>query len=161
MARETGKVTQIENGWMEVKVPTGNGCALCKGKSACTFRGPDSAYRHFKLPHQPGIQEGNRVSLEIRDAAQNLSAFILFGSPVILFLASYLLINYYFRIPNSEIWSVAVTAVLYGITLFLSNRWLSRLPMFQPRLTGVGNPETDNKFEEISLNSNHQTNANA
>ncbi len=139
MVRETGKVTNVQGRWMHVKVPTGTGCALCQGKSACTFSGPDSAYRHFKFPMQSGVQEGNRVTLEIRDAAQNLSAFIIFGSPVILFPASYLLINYYLQLPNSEIWSVVVTVILYGITLFLSNRWLSRLPMFQPRIIGIEN----------------------
>ena len=120
MARETGKVASIQGKWMNVKVPTGNGCALCQEKSTCTFSGPDSAYRHFRFPVQPGVQEGNRVTLEIRDTAQNLSAFIIFGSPVILFPASYLLINNYFQLSNSEVWSVVITAILYGITLFLS-----------------------------------------
>lgn len=161
MARETGKVTIIENGWMEVKVPTGKGCTFCGGKSACTFSGPDSAYRNFKLPYQSGIQEGTRITLEIRESAQTISALIIFGSPVILFLASYLLINNYFRIPNSEIWSVLATFVFYGITLFLSNRWLTRLSMFQPRVIGVENSESNKKLEEIPLNPNHQTNANA
>lgn len=137
MAKEVGKVSKIENGWMEVKVPTGNACALCQGKSTCTFSGPDSAYRQFKLPARSDIHEGDRLTLEIRDAAGNLSAFIIFGSPLVLFLACYLLINDYFQLPNGEIWSVIVTAILYGITLILSNRWFSRLPMFQPRIAGM------------------------
>jgi len=158
MARETGKVTIIKNGWMEVKVPTGKGCAFCGGKAACTFSGPDSAYRNFKLLYQSGIQEGSRITLEIRESAQTISALIIFGSPIILFLASYLLLNNYFRIPNSEIWSVLVTVVSYGITLFLSNRWLTRLPMFQPRIIGIENSGNGASLEEISLNPNHQAN---
>lgn len=158
MAKEIGKVTKIEEGWMEVKVPTGRGCASCLGKSACTFSGPDSAYRHFKLPYQPGIQEGNQVTLKIREAAQNLSAVIIFGSPIILFPASYLFVHNYLQIPNSEIWSVVVSAILYGITLTLSNRWFSHSPMFQPRVVGVEKSGNRQKVSDTFINSNYSIN---
>jgi positive regulator of sigma E activity len=159
MAREIGKVTIIENGWMEVKVPTGRGCTSCLGKSACTFSGPDSAYRNFKIPFQNGIQEGDRVTLEIRESAQNLSALIIFGSPVILFPVSYLLIDKVFQISNSEIWSVVVTAILYVVTLILSNRWFSQSPTFQPRIIGVEKAENRQKVSDTLINSNYSINS--
>lgn len=152
MAREIGKVTKIEEGWIEVKIPTGRGCTSCLAKSACTFSGPDSAYRKFKIAFQSGIQEGDRVTLEIRESAQNLSSVIVFISPVILFLLSYLLINNFFQISNSEIWSVVTTAILYGITLILSNRWFSRSPMFQPRIVGVEKAGKHQKVSDTFIN---------
>ncbi|MFQ5583222.1 MAG: SoxR reducing system RseC family protein, partial [Calditrichia bacterium] len=124
MAQDIGKVTKIENDWMYVKVPVSEGCTSCGLKSACTFTGPDSAYRYFKLPIRPDVSEGDRVKLEIRESAQNISALILFGSPILIFIVSYLLISKIFQISHSEVWSVIATIVLYGITLVISNRWL-------------------------------------
>lgn len=148
MTREIGRVTSVENGEIEVKVPTGDGCALCGGKAACSFSGPDSAYRIFRLPFQFGIQKGSRLTLEIRGSAQIISALIIFTSPVILFLAIYLMMSSYLHFPNSELWSGLATLVFYSITLIFSNHWLSRSAMFQPRIisieTGPQQPVAEN-----------------
>jgi positive regulator of sigma E activity len=149
MAKEIGKVIKIEDSWMYIKVPTAVGCASCGLKSACTFSGPDSAYRNFKLPYKSGIKEGNQVTLEIQESAQTISALIIFGSPIILFLASYLIIEHYLRIPNSEIWSVLTTIILYGIALIFSNRWLRTLTIFQPKIVDVEKPKNSNNHNDI------------
>ncbi len=155
MAKEIGKVTKIDNSWMDIKVPSNKGCSSCGLKSACTFSGPDDAYRHFMVPFQTDIKEGDLVKLVVSDAAQNLSALIIFGSPTLLFFLSYLLINNYIQASNSEVWSVLITIVLYGIVLVLSNHWLSRLSFFQPKVTGVEKYKRNKTLHNVLYNNNH------
>lgn len=155
MAKEIGKVTKIDNSWMDIKVPSNNGCDKCGLKSACTFSGPDDAYRHFKVPYQPGVEEGNLVKMEILEAAKNISTLIIFGSPILLFFISYFLINNYFRTSGSEVWSVLVTIVLYGIILVLSNHWLSRLSLFQPKIISIEKFQNNKKFQDVFQDINH------
>ena len=102
MEKEIGKVTKIEADWMNIKIPVREGCNSCSVKSACSFVGPDSAYRYLKLPQKPGILEGDQVVLETKESVQNISALIVFVLPIFLIIGCYLLAKYFFQIPNSE-----------------------------------------------------------
>ena len=144
MAQEVGKVTKIEDGWLHVQIPTGEGCTSCGAKTACSFKGPESAYRSMKIPYRNGITAGNLVKLEIPDWSQNLATLIVFVLPIFLILGSYLLANYYFRIPNSEIWGILAGFVLYVAALYFFNRVLSKSPSFSPRVIGEAESETKN-----------------
>ncbi len=133
MAIEKGLVTEIRDGLMEVRVPRAEGCSACAARNACTFVGPDSAYRRVRLAHRTGIAVGDLLSLEFSDAARNLSALILFGSPI-LFVAGGVLVAQYVQFAYAEVVAVLAGVVLYGLTLILANRWVSRVRAFQPRV---------------------------
>lgn len=147
MAKEAGKVTKIDRGWIEVKIPTGKDCGFCSSKLNCSFQGPDSAYRVQQVPYQSGIDVGDRLTLEIRESAQNISAVVLFGLPIILVLVGILAGKYLSKIPNGEIWGVLAGFVVYGISLYLFNRWFARLPMFIPKIIEVQESENVNKLK--------------
>lgn len=145
MIKEIGKVTRIENDWMEVKLSARKEYPSCCVKSSSGFGGSGSADRSLKIPFRPGIQEGDWITLGFSESAQNLSALIIFVWPALLFPGTYLLIHNLLQIPYSEIWAVLATFLLYGGSLFLSDRWLSRLPLFQPRIIAVHSQQTNSK----------------
>jgi positive regulator of sigma E activity len=155
MAREIGKVVKINDDGIDIKIPTGEGCLSCSAKSACNFSGPASAYRSLTLPYQMDIQVGDMVTIEYQDSAQNLSALIIFGSPILLFLISYLLIKNYFKIPNGEIWAIGITVILYVITIIFSNRLFAHSPNFQPKIINIQKSGTGGIGEMKSFKINH------
>lgn len=137
MSKEIGKVADITNGWMDIKIPIGSGCTFCQSKTSCSFHGPETAYRHVQLPVQSGIEIGDRVTLETPESAQNISALIVFGLPILLALAGYFIANHFLSIPHAEVWGVIGGFVLYTLILIISNRWFSKLPLFLPRIVHV------------------------
>ena len=151
MAKEIGKVADIKDDWIDVRIPTGSGCTFCHSKTSCSFHGPDSAYHHMKIRYRSGIDIGDKIILEMPESAQNISALVVFGLPVILILAGIGLAKYYFQISNGELWGVLSGVILYGIALTAFNRWLSRLPMFSPRIISVekSNTEKNPKTQKI------------
>jgi len=137
MAKETGKIVAIELGRMKVKMPTGEGCEMCGLKKACTYQGPDSAYRFFEVSHVKGAEVGDLATVETNNNAQNISALIVFGSPIILFAITYMLLHGLFHLSYSEIWSTVVTMVLYVVALIYGNRLVDRLPALQPKVAEI------------------------
>jgi positive regulator of sigma E activity len=101
------------------------------------------------------IQVGDMVTIEYQDSAQNLSALIIFGSPILLFLISYLLIKNYFKIPNGEIWAIGITVILYVITIIFSNRLFAHSPNFQPKIINIQKSGTGGIGEMKSFKINH------
>lgn len=137
MATEIGKVERINAPWIELKIPVQEGCLMCHSKMSCSFHGPDSAYGHVKIPYQSGIEVGDRVTFETREAAQNISALIIFGLPVLLILAGYFIVTKSLGIPHAELWGVLSGIAVYGLLLIGFNKWFSRSPMFLPKIMKV------------------------
>lgn len=149
MAREIGKIADIKDDWIDIKIPTGSGCTQCHSKTSCSFRGPDSAYRHVKVPYRSDIEVGDQVKLETPESAQNISALIIFGLPILLILAGYFFATQYLTISHAEIWGVVGGFVVYGIVLIITNRWFSKLPMFLPKIIEVEKKKSQNPKTEI------------
>ncbi len=149
MVKETGKVSDIKNGWMDIKIPTGSGCNLCQSKTSCSFHGPESAYRHVKMPYQSGIETGDKIILDTPESAQNISALIIFGLPILLILAGYFIATQFLNIPHAEIWGVIGGFVAYGIVLIITNRWFSKLSLFLPKVVNVEKNKNQEQDSEI------------
>lgn len=155
MTREIGKVASVNDDGIDIKIPTGEGCDSCLAKSACNFSGPSSAYRTLTLPYQKGLVVGDTVTLEIKSSAQNLSALIVFGSPIVYFLTCFLLFWKLFEIPNGEFWAIGITVVLYVITLVFSNRLVSHSSNFQPKIVKIQRPGAERTREMKSAKMNN------
>jgi positive regulator of sigma E activity len=151
MAKDIGKVTNIKDEWIDIKIPTGSGCTACHSKASCSFLGPDSAYRHVKIPYQSGIEIGDRVTLGTAESAQNISAFIIFGLPILLILAGYFIATQFPNIPNAEIWGVIGGFVIYGAVLIITNRWFSKLPLFLPKIIDVERTKNQATNPELKI----------
>ena len=137
MAKEVGKVERIDRRWIELIVPPSEGCLLCHSGMSCSFHGPDSAYGHVKIPYRPGIDVGDKVTFETQPSAQNISALIIFGLPILLILAGYFIVTQFFNIPHAELWGVFSGIFVYGILLMVFNKWFSKLPMFLPKIIKI------------------------
>jgi len=137
VVKEIGKVERIEDRWIELRIPVAEGCLVCHSKMSCSFHGPESAYGHIKIPFQPGIEVGDKVTFETQESAQNISALIIFGLPILLILAGYFVTTHYLRIPHAEVWGVIGGFVIYGLLLILFNKWFSKMPLFLPKVIEV------------------------
>lgn len=149
MAKETGKVADIKDDWIDIKIPTGSGCISCHSKTSCSFQGPDSAYRHVRIPYQSEIEIGDKITLETSESAQNISALIIFGLPILLILAGYFIATKFLNIPHAEVWGIIGGFVVYAIVLIITNRWFSKLPMFLPKIISVEKNEADEQNSQI------------
>jgi positive regulator of sigma E activity len=87
MATEVGKVERVNRRWIELRVLPAEGCLMCHSKISCSFHGPESACGHIKIPYQSGIDVGDKVIFETKEAAKNISALVVFGLPILLILA--------------------------------------------------------------------------
>jgi len=156
MTKEIGKVIRVYDDGIEIKIPTSEGCESCLAKYACNFSGPSSAYRTLTLPYQKDIGVGDVVTLEVRDSAQNVSALIVFGSPIVYFLTCFLLFWKLFEIPDGEFWAIGITVVLYVITLVFSNRLVSHSSNFQPKIVKIQRSGAERTREMKSSKMNNQ-----
>jgi len=149
MAIEIGKVERIKGRWIELKLPPADGCVMCHSKTSCSFHGPEAAYGKIKMPFQSGIDVGDRVTFETRESAQNISALIIFGLPILLILGGYFITTQFLNIPHADIWGVFGGFVVYAILLVGFNKWFSKLPMFLPKIMKVEKIETQEKESQI------------
>jgi positive regulator of sigma E activity len=147
MAIELGKVERINHKWIELRVAPSEGCLMCHSKMSCSFHGPDSAYGHVKIPYQSGIDVGDRVTFETKESAQNISALIIFGLPILLILTGYFVVTQFFNIPYAELWGVFSGIFVYGILLIVFNKWFSKLPMFLPKIMKVEKTKVQEQSE--------------
>ncbi len=132
MGQETGKVIRIENQQATVQMRSSEQCHVCAAKSACSFNGPESAYRYMTVPLQKGIREGDVVSLEYRGRSRIFSALIVFLLPILLILAGYFLTDYFFRTANSGMWGAIGGFLLSVPVLYGLNRLLERSRFLVP-----------------------------
>ena len=137
MPKEVGKVEKIDKRWIELIVPPSEGCFICHSGMSCSFHGPESAYGHVKIPYQSGIDVGDKVTFETKPSAQNISALIIFGLPILLILAGYFVVTQFFNIAHAELWGVFSGIFVYGILLIGLNKWFSKLPMFLPKIIKI------------------------
>lgn len=137
MAIEIGKAEKIGDRWIELKIPPAEGCFICHSGMSCSFHGPESGYGHIKIPYQSGIALGDKVTFETQASAQNISALIIFGLPILLILAGYFIFTQFFNMAHSELWGVFSGIFVYGILLIGLNKWFSKLPMFLPKIIKV------------------------
>lgn len=147
MAKEVGKVEKIKGKWIELRVPPAEGCLMCHSKVSCSFHGPESAYGHIKIPYQSGIDIGDKVIFETKEAAKNISALVVFGMPILLILTGYFIVTQYFPIPHAEVWGILGGLIVYGILLIGFNKWFSRLPVFLPKIMRVEKMKVPDRSE--------------
>ncbi len=134
---ERGIITQIEGDWMEVKVPTGVGCGHCSEGSGCTFRGPDSAYRTFRVRREAGYSAGDQVRLDEPGSSLAMTVLVLLLLPIVLIIAGYLLLECCVRLPYATVVFWVFGVALWGLALYGANCWMSRAARFQPKLRPV------------------------
>jgi positive regulator of sigma E activity len=142
LSKNPGLVTRIENGWMHVKVPVGSGCGACAIKSQCTFSGPNSAYRTFRVRQVPDCRVGDRILVHVPANVLGVTGIVLVGLPVAMILAGYWLIQRYLQFPYATplLWLAGIA--IWLVAIFSANRWVDRSARFSERITPVkGNAE--------------------
>jgi positive regulator of sigma E activity len=137
LSTDPGLITRIEKGWMHVKVPVGSGCSACPNKAACTFSGPDRAYRTFRVHHAAGCQVGDRVLVHVPGAVLGVTALVMIALPVALLLAGYSLLVCCMRFTYATLllWLTGIT--LWIGAMYGANQWMERSARFHERVRPV------------------------
>lgn len=141
LSENPGLVTRIENGWMHVKVPVGSGCGTCAVKSQCTFSGPNSAYRTFRVRQVPDCSVGDRILVEVPSSVLGVTGLVLVVLPAAMILAGYWLIQCCLQFPYATplLWLAGITVWLAA--MYAANRWVDRSARFREQITTVkGDP---------------------
>ncbi len=122
---------------MVVKVPTGVDCTVCSTKSACTFRGPDSAYRTYRVKREVGYSVGDRVRIDEPGGVLGVALLATVVAPVTLIVTGYVLLDccVRFRYAIAVFWLVGL--LLWTTVLFVANRWMTHAARFQPRIRPI------------------------
>ncbi|MFQ6004465.1 MAG: SoxR reducing system RseC family protein [Woeseia sp.] len=134
---DPGLITRIENGWMYVKVPVGLGCNACPTKSACTFSGPDRAYRTFRIRHIAGCQVGDRVLVQVPGRVLGITALVMIVLPVVMILAGYNLLVCCMRFPYATLLLWLIGTALWIAAIYGANYWMEHGIRFQERVWPV------------------------
>jgi positive regulator of sigma E activity len=131
MSWEPGLITHIDDQGMSVKVRSGVDCAACPGKMACSFQGPDSAYRTLRVQLIDGCAVGDRLMVEEPASVLGVALLLVLALPLTLMLTGYWLAANLLRFPYAALilWLTGI-AVWVG-ALYVANRWMSRSPRFQ------------------------------
>lgn len=131
MSWQPGLVTQIDDHGMSVKVSTGTDCAACPGKTECTFRGPESAYRTLRVARLEGCVVGDRLLVQEPGSVLAVALVVLVALPVALLSGGYALALccVHFRYNALLLWLSGTALWIAG--LYLANRWMSRASHFQ------------------------------
>ena len=134
---DPGLVTRVENGWMHVKVPVGLGCRACPNKTACTFSGPDRAYRTFRVRHVEGCRKGDRVLVNVPVSVLGVTALVMLGLPILIILGGYHLLVCCMLFPYATalLWLAGV--VLWLAAMYGANHWMEHAARFQARVRSV------------------------
>jgi len=142
LTTDPGLIIRIDKGWMYVKVPVGSGCGACAMKSQCTFSGPNSAYRTFRVRQVPDCRVGDRILVDVPSNVLGVTGLVLVVLPVALILAGYWLIQCCLQFPYATplLWLTGIAVWL--VAMFAANRWVDRSARFSERITTVqGDPE--------------------
>lgn len=137
LSTDPGLIIRIENGWMYVKVPVGLGCNACPNKMACTFSGPDRAYRTFRIRHIAGCQVGDRVLVHVPARVLGLTALVMIVLPVVMILAGYKLLACCMQFPYAPLLLWLIGAALWMAALYGANYWIEHGVRFQERVRPV------------------------
>lgn len=134
---DPGLVTRVENGWMHVKVPVGLGYRACPNKTACTFSGPDRAYRTFRIRHVEGCRKGDRVLVSVPVLVLGVTALVMLGLPIVMVLGGYNLLVCCMLFPYATplLWLAGV--VLWLAAMHGANHWMEHAAQFQARVRPV------------------------
>lgn len=134
MSWQPGMVVRIGGNRMSVKVPTGADCVACHSKMACTFQGPESAYKTLEVPRLADCSVGDRVLVEEPASILLVALVVLLVLPVALLLGGYALagccVQFRYAILVLSLGGIS----LWCLGLYAANRWLSEAKRFQPRV---------------------------
>lgn len=142
LSADPGLITRIDKGWMYVKVPVGSGCRACAMKSQCTFSGPNSAYRTFRVREVPECRVGDRILVEVPSNVLAVTGLVLVVLPAAMILAGYWLIQCCLQFPYATplLWLAGIAVWLAA--MYSANRWVDRSARFRERITTVkGDPQ--------------------
>jgi len=136
LGKEVGKITRIKDGWMTVKLQSGEQCSTCASKSACFFAGPAGNYRYIKIPSVTGYDEGNTIAVDYRESSKILAALVVFFLPLVLLLAGYFLGNAFLAGASGGIWGAIIGFLVSVGVIYILNRILSHSRLFLPKVVG-------------------------
>lgn len=148
--RETGVAVEVREGIARVVMDAAShaqcgACGLCR-------RAADGLSGTMELPAPPQLQAGDRVVVEIPGPGAGLSAALLLGLPLFLFIAGVILGEVLRRrgVIGLQSWfSALVGFLLMGLGFFLASlydRHIRRAPCLPPRIVdwpGRNTPDTD------------------
>jgi positive regulator of sigma E activity len=137
LSTEPGLITRIENGSMYVKVPVGLGCNACPKKTACTFSGPERAYRTFRVHQAKGCIVGDRVLVHVPGVALAVMGLVLIILPVVLILAGYGLLTCCVLFPYATVVLWVVGVALWLASMYGANYWMEHAVQFRERVQTV------------------------
>jgi len=136
-------ITAIEGDWMFVKVPTGTDCDVCQVKSACTFQGPDAAYRMLRVARVVGCAVGDRVWVEQPASVLGIGLLALAVLPVALVFAGYALSVCCFQFPYANLLLWVIGIAVWLVAIYGTNQWLTHAPRFQTTIRLRGFPRSE------------------
>lgn len=132
MTSQPGLITDIDGDEMSVKVATGADCAACPGKTACSFRGPESAYRTLRVPRLEGCVAGDRLLVEESGSVLAVTFVVMIILPIGLVLAGYALSTCCMRFDYATLMLAILGIAIWVGGLYVANRWMTSSPRFQP-----------------------------
>jgi len=132
MTWQPGLITAIDGDTMSVKVPTGAECGSCHGKTACTFRGPESAYQTLRVPKLEGCVVGDRLLVEEPGSLLAVALLVMIVLPAALLLVGYMLTVCCVRFQYATLLLTVLGVAIWIIGLYVANRWMTSSPRFQP-----------------------------
>ncbi len=137
LSPDPGLITSIEAGWMHIKVPVGHGCRACPNKTACTFSGPDRAYRTFRIRYVEGCQIGDRVLVIVPASAIGVAALVMLVLPVLMLFGGYVLLECCMEFPYATVLLWLAGIVLWFAAMYGANYWMEHAARFQERVQPV------------------------
>ena len=153
MSWQPGLITHIDGEGMSVKVATGADCAVCPGKMACTFQGPDAAYRTLRVECIEGCAVGDRLLVEEPGSVLAVALLLIVALPVVLLLTGYSLLVCCLKFPYASLALWLSGAGVWMGGLYGANRWMTQAPRFQtkvrqPMSVAVSGAHLDNQRKE-------------
>ena len=120
---EEGVVKEVKDGIALVILNESGDCSSCSAKAVCKSGGEDSKILSAKDPF--GVSPGDKVRIAVKGKNVLTAAFLLYGLPLILFLAGIYAGMLYFK-NQKELWGTVLGFIFitfYSVLLhFISDR---------------------------------------
>jgi len=128
--KEQGEVINTEGNLVRVRMSTHGVCGTCGHKAICFLAGD---HRVLIARAEPGIHEGDLVSIDFPSGPSIISSLLIFVGSVFVPLVAWLVAEFAVAPLLLKVVSVVGALVIYWIFLVALNRRLKRSGWFLPR----------------------------
>ncbi|HOC92783.1 MAG TPA: SoxR reducing system RseC family protein [bacterium] len=142
MPSEQGIVISTSSRKAVVRTVRNEACAGCGGQSMCSAMG-GGKINFVEAVNKAGASKGDRVLLEISDAAFMTGSFLIFFVPIVGLVAGVFLGSHFGKIYGWDhnaaalIFGLGVFAVFMSAMVLVGNRTASKNPAYTPTIVSV------------------------